>query len=608
MRMMGYTWVCKVDKWIGKHEKISVIVMMIAVSAILCHPFFDVYPMHTTTDELGAIVGAASLAGYDWSGVIDRSGYYGFGYYSLFAPLFMLHLSPVLIYRVILIVTRIIKGSVISGTAYYIGRHYYKMSSGMSLILLSLICAIPLHTNNYANIINDVIIDVFLWIIILAVCKIAEHSGKRAKCIKWISIYVAVSFWASFIHTRAVVMIIASFLVLLGILVVYKKKSLFVSFMVIPTAVLSQMFIAGYQNGIWSVSGERLGNASISVATEFSIVNLNTWEIWIDMLIGHMGVQTLLTGGLFWAAIIAVVKYGRRLITHKVTQQTEYINIVLTISILSMGAVFVAFLVSKWFMGMYDTWDTVEKGQAYAYKAMCYVRYWNVFAMPFLFTGISFLGKREYEDCVKNAVVSGILLMFGFVTFVIPIVQDNASAGGFLYVYLTERFEAVTAQFYYKCILICAIFATASVLAFYSRHGKRWAVLPIVALMILGYCCANKYYNKPVTESVSAMVLSSYEQKCVLEESGVVIGNVYAYDDRTVNDNWYIYSVLQFYFYEYRIEDEYPEKIEENDIIITCGRSGKIEEDFPQLKCYQLDDNEVWYTSMELIGYEPLER
>lgn len=598
----------KINNFIREHEIFTVIAIMIIASIILSHSFLDVYPLHTTTDELGTIVGAASLAGYDWSSVIDRSGYYGFGYYSLFVPLFMLHLSPIMIYRIILIVTRILRGSIISGTAYYIGRHYYKMSPSIGLIMLSLICTIPLHPNDDVNIINDVIIDVFFWIIILAVCKVTEHIDRLGQCIKWLCIYMAICIWSTFIHTRALVMIIASFLVILGLTFYKRKKILIISLMVIPVTVLSQTLITSYQNKIWLVSGGELRNASVSVATQFSITDFRTWEIWIEMIIGHISIQSLLTGGLFLASLIAVVKYCYRLSAHKLSTKSDYINIVLLISILSMGAAFAAFLVSNWFMGMYNTWDTVEKGQAYSYKAMCYVRYWNVFAMPFLFTGVFLLGKREYWDCVKKAFCAGLILLLGFIVLVLPVIQNHAEAGSFLYMYLTERSERVTAQFYYKCILICMIFATTSALVYRSRGGKRWALMPIVVLMIIGYYWANKNYNKPVTERISAMVLSSYEQKCRLEESGLDIGQVYVYDDRVVDSNWYLYSVLQFYFYEYRIEDEYPEKIEENDVIITYDKSERIETDFPQLKCYQLDNNEVWYTNIEMIGLEAQER
>lgn len=598
----------KMEKFIREHEVFAVAALMVTASIILSHSFFNVYPLHTTTDELGAIVGAASLAGYDWSGVIDRSGYYGFGYYSLFAPLFSLRLSPITIYRTILIVTRILRGCFISGIAYYIGKQYYKFSSKLQLMMLSLICTIPLHPNDDANIINDIILDVFFWVIILTLCKIAEQIEKNGKCVKWFFIYIVTIFWSSFIHTRALAMIIASFLVLLGLLLYKKKFQLLLSVLVIPVIGLSKIFISAYQNDIWKASGDKLVNASVNVTDHLSILDIKTWKIWFTMLIGHIGVQTLLTGGLFLLAIVAVVKYFYMMVVRKQTERTVYINIVLAVSVLSMGAVLAAFLVGGWFAGMYNTWDTLEKGQTYSYKALCYVRYWNVFAMPFLFTGVYLISKRDYRDCIRKSLWVGVIVLFGFVEMVVPIIKTNSSAVSFLYTYLTDRKEVVTEQFYYKCILLCLIFVFLALAVYYGKRSREWAILSILVLMVMGYNLANENYNKKITEQISSMVLSSYEQKCLLEESGVDIGQVYAFDDRRVDRNWYITSVLQFYFYEYRIEDEYPKTVETDDIIITYGRSEKIERDFPQLDCYKLDANEVWYTNIALIGYTPIER
>lgn len=598
----------RIDKFIDEHEIFFVILMMITASIILCHSFFTAYPLHTTTDELGAIVGAASLAGYDWSGVIDKSGYYGFGYYSLFAPLFKFHLSPIVIYRIILIVTRILRGSVISGIAYYIGKHYYKFSLKVELIMLSIICVIPLHPLNSANIINDIVMDIFLWIVILSLCKIAENIERTSRCVKWIIVYIITTFWCLFIHTRALVIVIASFLALLGLLLYKKKIKILVSTITVPIVVIiSKILIRVYQEEIWASSGDGLRNASVSIAKNISILDEKTWEIWFDILLGNITVQSLLTGGLFLLAVVVTIYFLYNVIVSKQTEETLYTNIVLTVSILCMGAALAAFLVSGWFMNMYDTWDTVEKGKAYCYKAMCYVRYWNVFAMPFLFTGVCLASKKEYKVCIKNTILFGIIVLFVFIKKIVPIIQTNSSAGSFLFTYLTDEEEKVTEQFYYKCILFCILFVVAALVIYYMKTYREWAILPIMLLMVIGYNQANVYYNRPVTEKISSMVLTSYNEKCQLEDSGVSIGQIYAFDDRKVDSNWYIFSVLQFYFYEYRIEDEYPKEIQDNDIIITYGRSEMIETDFPQLKCYQLDDNEVWYTDLDLIGYVPIE-
>ncbi len=595
-----------INDFIEKHQIVTVLFSILIAGFTLSVDFFKSYPLHTTTDELGAIVGAATWAGYDWSAVIGKSSYYGFGYYALFAPLFKLHLSPILIYRIILITTRCLRSSVIISISYYIGKHYFKATSNIHLILLSMICTIPLYSNYDANIINDIILDVLLWIIILTVCKIVEYIEVVGKCVKWVIIYAIASFFSCFLHTRAIVMVIASFLTLIAVFLYKKKKILFCTSLVIPLSLLAKIIIKRYQDAIWINADNGLDNTSVSIASGLNLTDIQTWKIWFNMIIGHISVQMILTGGLFILAIVVFFKYLYIVITKKETENI-YVNIVLAISVLCIAAVFSAFLVSNWFIKMYNTWNTADKGNIYAYKAMCYVRYWNVFAMPFLYTGVYLTFKERYRDCIKKAIYIGSFFIVVFIEVVVPIVKTNSNAGSFLYTYLTYRGEKVTAQFYYKAILICVLFTVISILFSRKKRSREWAILPILILMFIGYHWANYNYNEYIKERVSSMVLASYE-KCELEKEKVNIGNIYAYDDRKVDRNWYIYSVLQFYLYEYKIEVEYPEDVQDDDIIITYQKSDKIENDFPQLQCYQLDDNEVWYTNIELRGLTPVNR
>ena len=598
-QMKKETLATRIDNLIEKHETIAVLILILVMGILLSYDFWDSYPLHTTTDELGAIVGAATLAGYDWSGVIDKSGYYGFGFYSLYAPLFKLHLSPILIYRIILVSTRFIRAGIIVSTSYYIGKHYLKFSSNCKLMVLCAICTIPLHSNDDANIINDVVIDVFLWLLIYSVCKITENIENNRKCLKWILFYCAIGFSSLFLHTRAIVMVIATLIVLVAIFIYKRRRMLCLSLSIIPLVGIAQLLIQNYQNAIWAETEGTINNTTVSVASGWKLSDIRTWEIWADMLIGHTSVQGILTGGLFLLSVIVFVKYIYILITRK-KAESIYVNILLAVSILCMGAVLSAFMASGWFLDMYHTWNTVDMGKLYSYKALCYVRYWNVFAMPFLFAGVYLVSKKQYRDCVIGAVVAGIVLVAVFVGKVLPVVKENSSAGSYLFTYLTSRNEKVTEQFYYKTIIICALAVALAILINNTRKYKEWAVLPAFLLMIVGYHLANVNYNEYVKERISSMVMASYEQKCELENEGVEIGKIYAYDDRTVDRNWYIFSVLQFYFYDYRIEDEYPREIGDHDIIITYDRCPQIEEDFPQLQCYRLDENEVWYTNIEL--------
>ncbi len=585
-----------------RHETISILLGMLFSFALLEVVLLKTYPLHTTTDELGAIVGAATLAGYDWSGVIDRSGYYGFGYYSLFAPLFMMKLSPIVIYRVIAGITSFIRGCSIFGITYYIGKKYIKFESRLVLFILSILCTIPICTLNWASLINDLVLDVCFWFIILSICKMIEHADTFGRFLKWMLFYAIAMSWMLLLHTRALVVLGVSLLTLIIVGILKKKKLFFLVIIMIPMTFLAEVGIHIYQNTIWK-AGEELANTSVRVETGFSLFDWKTWEIWLDMVIGNISVLTLLTGGLFWAAIIVAIKYFLNIILKKDKYCGNiYINVILIISGVCMAATFGAFMLSGWFVDMYHTWDTAEMGKVYSYKALCYVRYWGIYAAPFLFTGIYLLGKKQLFS-FNETVLSGVLLLGLFVECVIPIIQNNSDAGYFLCAYLTEKNESVTAQFYYKSILICIIFIVISVAIYYGKKDKRWVILPTLVLMAGGYYQANINYSDFIKDKASSMVLASYEQKVRMEQSGMELGQIYAYDDRKVDRNWYIFSILQFYFYDHRIEDEYPERMEKNDIIVTYNRIPQIEADFPELKCYRLDDNEVWYTSMDLKKY-----
>ena len=101
------------------------------------------------------------------------------------------------------------------------------------------------------------------------------------------------------------------------------------------------------------------------------------------------------------------------------------------------------------------------------------------------------------------------------------------------------------------------------------------------------------------------MVRASYEQKCLLEDANINIDKVYAVDNRKVDPNWYIFSALQFYFYEHTVVEGLPEKMGDYDVIVTQKPDMAIAARYPDLYCYVLDDNEVWYTELDLIGVKP---
>ena len=68
-----------------RNKNILIIIFIMIISFfVMGIGAFSTIPLNTSSDELGAIVGAANMAGYDWTGVLGGVNYYGFGWYGLF--------------------------------------------------------------------------------------------------------------------------------------------------------------------------------------------------------------------------------------------------------------------------------------------------------------------------------------------------------------------------------------------------------------------------------------------------------------------------------------------------------------------------------------------
>ena len=107
-------------------------------------------------------------------------------------------------------------------------------------------------------------------------------------------------------------------------------------------------------------------------------------------------------------------------------------------------------------------------------------------------------------------------------------------------------------------------------------------------------------FDVPVKEAMSSKITASYYEKCGLEKRGTDIGQIYLYDTPNEDGNWQIYSVAQFYFNRYTLHIGLPEKMEDQDIIISSIKIEEIEKRYEDIICYELDENEYWYTRMRI--------
>lgn len=582
----------------ARYEKAVILLLMVIAYVFLMIGVWNSYPMHTTTDELGVLVGAAHLAGLDWSGVISNSGYYGFGWYSLFFWLFRLTDSPIIIYRTIIIITAFFRVLIIP-IAYNILKNHLGVKQEVYLFMLSFLMPF-LHTSTVGIISNEYILEFLIWIILLLICK-SVTSVNIKKRILYSTLLVGAVAYSLFIHTRALTMLIAVTMVYFIYGTVYKKKQAISIVVGMPVIyVISQKVISIYQAAIYGEQGGALRNATVSVS-RFDIFDIKTWEIWFHMIVGIVNTESIITGGMFLAGVATLIFYVRSLIKTKRRVLPVEGNMILSIAVLCIGATIAAFLISNWFRGMFLTWGEPMASAQYAYKGLAYVRYWDIYVPPLIMCTFALLPKLTYKKIICTAMLVITVMHVAYIIWLIPLVKYNGNCAGFLYGvgHYNQEFQ-VTQDYFLKCIAISLIIAFMAFCVSQTKY-RQYALVLFIGFTMLSHYNKQTEYNVSIKKRISSKIMASYEEKLLLDTQGIEIGTIYLNDESTgADNNWKIYSVAQFYFNRYTLKIELPTELKKNDVIISVLESHKIETMYQDINCYILDDNEVWYTYLEL--------
>ncbi|MBO5479076.1 MAG: hypothetical protein J6A04_05200 [Clostridia bacterium] len=588
-----------------KHEKKKLLLIMGIVYLSYIVSIINSLPLHTSTDEVGAIISAAILAGRDWSGVIENSGYYGFGYYSLFFWLFRLTDSPIIIYRVIIVITSFLRVLIIP-IAYYISKYYLKIQSEKILYLSSVIMPF-MYSTSVGVISNEYVLELLVWLIILIVCKIIHYQNNKYKRNFYLCALTLIGFYSLFIHTRALALIIAVLItVSVYILCNQNNKNKAISIILLVgislSYFISKIIISLYQAHIYGRNSSEIRNAHVEISTQFSINNADTWSVWFHMLLGVIDSEILVTGGLFLICIVTFCLYIFEIYRKKVDEKNIFCNVIFSISVLCMGAVICAFLLSSWFDGMIRLWGREGAGNNYSYKGLTYIRYWNIFMPPFILAAISILHKLNYKKILRITIVIYIILQICFINYILPLIQMNSSAASTFFGLTGYHFrDEVNKSIYYKAIMIS--FSFFLLIFIIARTKYKWELF-ILFFVFMFFQQNNKVYlyDNKVKEEMASKVLSSYEKKCDLMEHEMYIDNIYLYNSSQNSDNnWKLNSIAQFYFNGYTLQEKMPERMGAKDIIISDAKNDEIQKRYKNIRCYVLDNNEVWYTYLDLF-------
>lgn len=579
-----------------KKEYIQVLLVMLIVQFFFIFDILKQIPLHTSTDELGAMIGPAYLAGRDWSGVVSYSGYYGFGFFSLFFWLFKITSNPILIHRVLLIGCSILRVMQIP-IAYYIGKKYLGIRNRHICILMAALMPF-LHTSRVSGISNEYVVELVIWLDLLLVLKIVEYHEQTNSLIISIVLWISLMIYAQTIHTRLLVLLISN-LIVMAILCIKSKKRLFLICGCV-VALLSHRFIKNllqvYQENIWGVQ-ENLRNASVEISTTIDIFSKKTWVVLVHMLLGMFDTMVLVFAGIFLIAVVAFLYYMfNRIKEIRKFLGFQYVDVLLLITILCMGATILAFLLSGWMEGILQGWDTggTEQEFIYSFKGLTYIRYWEPYVGPFCLGSLSIVlfDKVFIKKLVSIAVGIYVLLQCLFINLILPFIENNVHAiGPFNGISMFKLNEPVTRNNYLVTILIATGIFLLCVL-FLKIEKHMFSIILFVLMLAAQYKYGIYQCDLPIQKEMSTLINASYNKIQELERNGEKIHKIYVYDDREdVDNNWKIFSIAQFYLNEYTLIEGKPEKLGKNEIIIATEEI----EQFGEYLSYQLDDNEIWY-------------
>lgn len=273
-----------------------------------CMTLAGTFNMKIVSDNIGVLIVPSILAGNDWSGLISNIAYYGWGYYILFTPLFLVTNNPYVIYYFICISNICVIG-LLGMLIYHILVKYFQLTNKSLAVALAVLCT------NYAlitasNFTNEVPALLAVWLVVFFLIKCCVNSECRRKQILYTIYLMLILVWASTVHTRLLLLWPA---VAAGVLFVYfiLKKwvvhpiTFFVS--VILGIGLSQGIKKWIVHQVWSISSTNsLRNAELLSADRLSNLSVS-FKVVIDIIISNVYKLTMETYGLFPICLFAII-------------------------------------------------------------------------------------------------------------------------------------------------------------------------------------------------------------------------------------------------------------------------------------------------------------
>lgn len=515
-------------------------------------------PFRTRADEVGTLAGTAYLAGFDWSDLVGETAYYGFGAMILFTPLFYIFSNPILIYKLMIGVWGILQ-AMVGCIAWKLGRKYFRIEQEQNLMFLSIIASYTVVTRNTA-LFNETPIIVVMWLLIWCLLELLNCEFDYHKKRMITVIFTLILIYSLTLHTRTLIFWLSAAVIQIVYLVT-KKRTLFSMriFLIlgIPGYLCVKKLVDILQDIIWLADKKTgLPNTQIAVNGIELIFFPESWQAWLNIIIGQLNTFSLVTGTVVLVGCVWICREYLRVIKNRFridAKKVSYFYVLSFAACCFLGTI-LGQSISEWLGYAVEGMKNGMDNQAYGLKVFTYIRYAGPYLGVIIWGILSYIIK--YREDIMNIKTATIVTCFVthiyWIVCILPYIYHNQVTNeAYLPFGFINNLEDSTRLRTYLAGTIVIIFSVIFFWNMISRKKTKYFLGFYMCFLIYQYCYDGYYQDIMQMKQSFSEVENTYAALQILDRKNELPANILICDSK--NSSHQTSYVYQFCFFDKKI-------------------------------------------------------
>lgn len=383
----------KIGKWIY----LSCFFLCVFINCLDLNRTFE---MKLVSDNIGSLALPATLAGRDWSGLLEGGiAYYGWGYYILFTPILALTHNPVTIYAAVCAINIIVLG-IISVLIFHIASKFLRLGKSFYVVMLAVVSSgyVTFYAWNFTAELPSLLV---VWLTAWLILKAYSVVDRKKAAICYSALLALLITYSYNIHTRLIILLPAVIVGCLLFYIVYRKWCIHFPTFLGASALgflLARALKAEIISSLWNVSSmNELRNATINVGSYVDRFT-GTFKAVIDIWLSNLYKLNLETYGMMTICVVVIVPFFCKLLFRKghedLTENrviSEKVFILLSVfgaalagTIMTLPLYYASSIAAGYNEG-------IENSQ---FSALTYIRYYYIYFGPVFIAVVTLIYKK----------------------------------------------------------------------------------------------------------------------------------------------------------------------------------------------------------------------